>query len=452
MNSLGASHRVGYGVLVIGILTFLVISFRGYRDTVLHGIDFNIVYSSSKCLLDHCDPYDYKALFQEYTDAGGIVSPANAVGNDAPGANLSIFQAFPALYPPSSIFWVTPFTLLPFKSALAVWMTSSALLFAIAVLLIADLCRQSRSSLALILLGVFVATSTNLVTTGQPSSFAISLCAIGVWSLLSNRLPVVGVLCFALSLTLKPQVAGLVLVYFLLAAGPARRRALLILGTTALLCVPGIVWVATIPAAAHWPESIRANLAAGARPGSINDPGPTNFNSMSVTDLQAIFAVFDDVPRVYNLEAEAVSGALILIWAYVAIRAAPSRKKDLLGVAAIVCLGLLPLYHRHYDARLLLLTLPAVALLMEEGGWQAILSIAATIAVICGTHPHILQASFAPEPWTLGPLKTLLLLRTSPLACLFAALVYLTCFATTLKSAIKPSSEAICLRPAELAG
>ncbi len=280
MSSQGASHRVGYGVLAIGILVFLVVSFRGYRDTILHGIDFNIVYSSSKCLLDHCDPYNYKALFQEYTNAGGIVSPANAVGNDTPGANLSVFQAFPALYPPSSIFWVTPFTLLPFKSALALWMTCSALLFTIAAVLIADLCRQFRSSLPLILLGVFVATSTNLVTTGQPSSFAISLCAIGVWSLLSNRLPAVGILCFALSLTLKPQVAGLVLVYFLLAAGPTRRRAVLILVATALLCVPGIVWVTTIPAAAHWPQSIRANLAAGATPGSINDPGPTNFNSM----------------------------------------------------------------------------------------------------------------------------------------------------------------------------
>jgi hypothetical protein len=444
----GASHRVGYGVFVVGVLVFLMTSFRGYRETVIDGIDFNVVYSSSKCLLDHCDPYKYKVLFQEYTNAGGIVSPANVTT----GASLRVFQAYPALYPPSSIFWVTPFTLLPFKSALALWMTCSALLFTIAAFLIGDLCRQSSSSVPLILLGLFVATSSNLVTTGQPSSFAISLCAIGVWSLLSNRMPVGGILCFALSLTLKPQLAGLVLVYFLLAAGPTRRRAVLILAATGLLCAPGIFWAANIPAAAHWPQSIRNNLAAGATRGSINDPGPTNFNSMFVTDLQAIFAVFDDVPRVYNLEAEAVCGVLILIWAFVAFRAPPSRKKDLLGVAAIACLSLLPLYHRHYDARLLLLTLPAVALLMDEGGWQAILSVAATVAVLCGTHPHSLQTRFAPQPWTLSPLKTLLLLRTSPLACLFAASVYLACFVTTLTVASKPTEDALSLRPAELTG
>jgi hypothetical protein len=299
------------------------------------------------------------------------------------------------------------------------------------------------------LLGLFVATSTNLVTTGQPSSFAISLCAIGVWSLLSNRLQAVGIFCFALSLTLKPQIAGLVLVYFLLASSPARRRAWLVLATAALLCAPGILWAATIPAAVHWPQSIRANLAVGATPGSINDPGPTSINAMMVTDLQAVFAVFDDVPRDYNLESESVVGVLILVWAYIAIRAAPSRRKDLLGVAAMSCLSLLPLYHRHYDVRLLVLTLPAVALLTDEGGWGRGLAIAATVAVLCGSHPTFLRDHFALHQETLGPVKTVLLMRTAPLAVLFSGVVYLAYFATALKSGGKLSvgSREVALGP-----
>lgn len=443
MSSEEASHRVGYGVLWLGVLVFLAVSFRGFHDTALHGIDFKIVYSSSKCLLDGCDPYDARALHQEYTNASGDLSP---------DSNLSAFQRFPALYPPFSLFIVFPFALLPFRLALAIWMTVSAVLFVMAALLMADLCRSWRSQLPLILLGLFVASSTMLVTTGQPSSFAISLCAIAVWSLISNRMPTTGIVCFALSLVLKPQIAGLVLVYFLLAAGPARRRAMIVLATTAAFCIPGLLWAAKMPAAAHWPQAIRANLAGSAAPGSINDPGPSSYTSMMVTDLQSVFAVVDDEPRVYNLEAYLVAGVLMLAWAYIALRAEPSTRKDLLGVATMVCLSLLPLYHRHYDVRLLLLTFPALAVLVDEGGWESAMAIAASIAVLSGSHPTFIRDHLALHQETLGPLKTILLMRTAPLAVLFSGLVYLGCFVTTLEAGNKLPQVGRKLRPAGMDG
>ena len=109
----------------------------------------------------------------------------------------------------------------------------------------------------------------------------------------------------------------------------------------------------------------------------------------------------------------------------------------MLGVATMACLSLLPLYHRHYDVRLLVLTFPALAMLVDEGGWQGVLTTATTIAVLCTSHPQFLQVHFALQPLKLSKLKTLLVLRTTPLACLFSALVYLVCFATVLKSGAK---------------
>lgn len=438
MSSQGASHRLGYGVLWLGILVFLAVSFRGFPDTVVHGIDFKIVYSSSRCLMDGCDPYNSRDLHQEYANAGGDLSPDSDEG---------AFKWYPALYPPFSLFLVFPFALLPFRLALALWMTLSAVLFVTAAFLMADLCRTWRSQLPLILLGLFVASSTMLVTTGQPSSFAISLCAVAVWSLFNNRIPVMGIMCFAASLALKPQIAGLVLVYFLLAAAPARRRAMIALATTAAFCIPGLLWAAKMPAASHWPQAIRTNLTASAVPGGINDPGPSSFTSMMVTDLQSIVAVVDDEPLIYNLEAYLVAGALMLAWAYIALRAEPSSKKNLLGVATIACLSLLPLYHRHYDVRLLLLTFPALAVLVDEGGWKGATATAASIAVLCGSHPTFLRDHLALHQETLGPLKTILLMRTAPLAVLFSGLVYLGCFATTLKAGNKLPLEARKLRP-----
>jgi hypothetical protein len=443
MSSEGASHRLGYGVLWLGVLIFLAVSFRGYHDTVVHGIDFKIVYSSSKCLLDGCDPYDSRVLHQEYMNAGGDLSP---------DSDASTFQRFPALYPPFSLFLVFPFAVFPFKLSLALWMTASAVLFVIAAFLMADLCRPWRSQIPLILLGLFVASSTMLVTTAQPSSFAISLCAIAVWSLVSSRMPVTGTVCFALSLVLKPQIAGLVLVYFLLAAGPARRRAMIAFAATAAFCIPGLLWAAKEPAAAHWPQAIRTNLAGSTAPGSINDPGPSSFTAMMVTDLQSVFAVVDDEPQIYNLESYLVAGVLMLAWAYVALRAEPSTRKNLLGVATMACLSLLPLYHRHYDVRLLLLTFPGLAVLVDEGGWESAMAIAASIAVLCGSHPTFIRDHLSLRQETLGPLKTILLMRTAPLAVLFSGLVYLGCFATMLKGGNRLPMESVKLRQTGMNG
>jgi Glycosyltransferase family 87 len=418
-----AAKRIGTVCVILGILVFLLIAAFHPKTVILQGVDFKTVYSSSKCLLDRCNPYDSADLRREYVKGHGDVSPAS---------DLSAFRPYQALYPPSSLFWVLPFALLPWKPAVILWVIISGLLFATAALLMADLCNCWTSPLPQALLGLFVATSSMLLTTAQPSGLAISLCAIGVWSLIRNRALTLGTICFSLSLALKPQIGGLALIYFLLAGGSRRGRVFTILLVAALFCVPGVLWAATVPAAAHWLYDMTANLAGSATRGSINDPGPTNFNAPTVTNLQSVVAVFDDVPRVYNPITWATVGFLLLIWAYVAWRAVPSLEKDLLGVAAIACLCLLPIYHRHYDVRLLILTFPAVAMLIKQGRTAGVLAVLASLAVIGGSHPTFLRDHLHLQQHSLGALKTIFLLHTSPLILLFSGIFYLTYFARFL--------------------
>jgi hypothetical protein len=136
----------------------------------------------------------------------------------------------------------------------------------------------------------------------------------------------------------------------------------------------------------------------------------------------------------YNHITWAIVGSLLLMWAYVAWRALPSLKTDALGIAAIACLCLLPIYHRHYDVRLLILTFPAVALLMKAGKTPGVIAVLASLAVICGSHPTFLRNHLNLRPQSLGTLKTILLLHTSPLILLFSGIFYLVCFARTLRT------------------
>jgi hypothetical protein len=417
-----AKQLFGQSAVAVGALIFLLLPALRYQRIVLSAIDFKAVYSSSKCVLDGCDPYDSNNLLREYTMGRGDLSP---------NSDLS-FDSHQALYPPSSLFWVLPFALLPFKAALVAWLALSGSLFVTAAFLMAEILRQRSSPIALVLLGLFVATSSLLLYTAQPSGVAISLCAIGVWSLVRRRIPFTGAICFALSLALKPQIGGLVLIYFLLSKGPSRHRAVLILILAALFCVPGLFWITRIHAAAQWQHELAANLARGAARGSINDPGPSGPAPNLVTDLQSVIAVFADDPAFYNRISLAIVGVLLLLWGYVAVRAKPSLRKDLLGIAAIACLSLLPIYHRNYDLRLLLLTFPALGLLVADGGAPGILAVLVSVAILPASHPTGLHlgSHFRAQ----NTVQILLLLRPAPLAVLSSALIYLSCFALTLRT------------------
>ena len=95
-----------------------------------------------------------------------------------------------------------------------------------------------------------------------------------------------------------------------------------------------------------------------------------------LVNLQTVFSAFWSNPHIYNLAAYLVVGPLLLVWALVAIRSRSTASTTWLALAAIAALTMLPLYHRQYDTKLLLLTVPACTMLWSEKGivrWLALL-------------------------------------------------------------------------------
>jgi hypothetical protein len=95
-----------------------------------------------------------------------------------------------------------------------------------------------------------------------------------------------------------------------------------------------------------------------------------------LVNLQAVFSVFRDDPRFYNPASYIVCAPLLLVWVLVTLRSRSSPARAWLAIAAIAALSMLPVYHHLYDAKLLLLTVPACAMLWAEGGpmgWLALL-------------------------------------------------------------------------------
>jgi hypothetical protein len=151
-----------------------------------------------------------------------------------------------------------------------------------------------------------------------------------------------------------------------------------------------------------------------------------------IINLQSAIYIFRDDPRVYNLVSYLVCGALLLVWSVSTLRSRFSQRRAWLALAAVVPLTLLVTYHRPYDAKLLLLTVPACALLWSEGKpirWIALLvttagivstaDIPLTILLTLTRNLHISTVALS------GQLLTVLLMRPIPLILLAMAIFYL---------------------------
>lgn len=94
-----------------------------------------------------------------------------------------------------------------------------------------------------------------------------------------------------------------------------------------------------------------------------------------IVSLQTVVSYFRDDPIFYNPVTYLICAPLLLAWAYFTLRAPPTTARTWLALASIAAFSLLPVYHRQYDTKMLLLTVPACALLWSEGGrlkWLAL--------------------------------------------------------------------------------
>jgi hypothetical protein len=141
--------------------------------------------------------------------------------------------------------------------------------------------------------------------------------------------------------------------------------------------LPAALWVWHV--APHWIEEWQFNVSALSARGAMSDPGLTSAGAHGLgglVSLQEVISAYWNDPLIYNSATYLICVPLLLVWALTTLRYRPSPRTVWLGLAAIAALSMLPLYHRQQDTKLLLLTVPACAMLWAEGGltgWLALL-------------------------------------------------------------------------------
>jgi hypothetical protein len=350
----------GLYLMLLGSLVFLLMGGAMKNANSSPSSDFMALYYPARCMLQHGDPYKVNDVLRVY----------QADRENHPSDAADVRQiATQNPYPPTVFALSLLFAMLPWGLAHFLWMTLCVGSFIFASFLIWNLGATYAPTLSGALIGLLLANSELLVITGNAAGIAISFCVVAAWCFLRERYVPAGILCFALSLAIKPHDTGLIWLYFLLAGGIYRKRAWQTLLATVALTLPALLWVWHV--APQWMREMQANILAFSVHGGINDPSIASAGGRGLDiliSLQAVTYAFWKDPRIYNLVSYLICVPLLLVWMFFTLRVHPSPRRAWLALAAIAALTMLPVYHRQLDAKLLLLTVPACVMLWAEGG------------------------------------------------------------------------------------
>ena len=387
-------------------------------------IDFRAVYAGTRCLMHQHNPYNVDALDREYASEGGQRPPNSP-------AYLQAVTLYVNL--PTTFLVVAPFAAFSWGPAHILWMLLTGSAFILALLLMWRAGASYAPRVATFLACVLAVNCEAIFAAGNTAGLVVGLCGISVWCFLENRWVHLGILSLAVSLAIKPHDIGFIWLYFVLAGGVNRKRALQSVLITAVLGLAAAMWVSHV--APNWMRDWSANLATISAPGGINDPAPDSFSGRSVymvVDLQAAISVFRDNPRLYNPVSYLLCGVFLLMWFIWTWQNSFSVRRAWLAFPVAIAFSLLITYHRPWDAKLVMLAIPACCMLWVGRGRVAGIALAITTAATLFAGEIPLSAfktiSDALHMSTIGmarQLLTIVLIRPESIALLFMGVFYL---------------------------
>ncbi len=333
--------------------------------------DFLSPYIQTQAWVHGQDPYSAQSLLAWWPSD----DPRPAfVDDEAADGTLESKRGMPSPYPLTTLVMLAPFAALPWTVALSCWcaLNMAAVILAAFALLSICGCKVAEIRSQLFLAAVFgLAPVHTGLSTANPVILAVSLAVVSLWAAGRGRDRTAGLL-LALAVCLKPTVAGGLLLYYLI-----RRRWTIAATTGAVAAAIGCVGLIRLSAAGvPWVHSYLENSRRMFAAGSVDDFTQADRIRFNMINAQILFFDIFPNPRLANLLARFLGGALLSCWAYLCCRRRTGS--ELLEISAISVLSLIPVYHRFYDATLLIWPL-AWALLLLSRRSSTVLSLA-TIA------------------------------------------------------------------------
>jgi hypothetical protein len=346
------SHAVpqwaGKVVAVLILLTAVELAWRGPLHPHYRQWDFAVFYAASAAWMEGSNPYDRSIMQPLWERRGGAWDTHQDVNNDPTNRPWLAHQ-----FIPPAVVVMAPVALLSVPVAQHAWT------FALLALLLAQtwaVIRLMGWPVWSVRAGLLLAFTLALepvhlgLAVGQPSTPVISLILIAVY-LAHIRAEVWAGLLLAIAGALKPQMAAPFALYYLCLG---RWR----LGTSAAGFGALFVAIAIVPMQLNgipWLETWQSNIKLAQSPGGMDDATPLNYARHAMLQLPVLLHAIFDSRTVVTLLAIGITGALACMTLWLRRRVPDPAQREVLGVSLVAALTLLPVYHRFYDATLVVL-------------------------------------------------------------------------------------------------
>ncbi|MFZ0773263.1 MAG: glycosyltransferase family 87 protein [Candidatus Sulfotelmatobacter sp.] len=332
--------------------------------------DFLSPYIQGNAWIRGLDPYSPQVLLKLW--------PAEALHFDflpkeVANGTLVANRGIPTAYPITALVLVAPFSLLPWNVAYALWLAINLALFSATLCVLVSLAGVSyREPAGILLIAASLALApfhTGIVT-GNVSLAAIELSVAAIWAA-RGRHDITTAVLLAISAGLKPQIGLCFLLYYLM------RRRWRIVGIT-LAMLGGLAALGLLrlelghtPWLANYLNDNRVLFETGVL-GNFTSINPTRFG---LINLQvALYPLLGSV-RAANGVAMSVGVIFLVMWLIGTGRRGSHGDFELLDLGAIAVISLLPIYHRFYDAALLVLPLCWVIVSFRKARMSAVFSL-----------------------------------------------------------------------------
>jgi hypothetical protein len=327
----------------------------------IHFNDFLSPYIQARALVEGLDPYSPQVLLRLWPeDAPHFVFLAKEVANGSLVANRGI----PTAYPITALVLIAPFAFLPWKFASLVWLGINLISFAImlgALVALAGFSYRDPSAILLVAATLALAPFHTGIVTCNVTLVAVELSVMAIWTA-RQRFEMTTACLLAVVTGLKPQIGLCFLLYYLL----RRRWRICGIAFSLLACMVGIgllrLELGHTPWIADYFNDNRILLETGVL-GNFTAINPTRFG---LINLQVALYPILGGARVTNEVCMAIGAILLVAWIVNTGTLGASRTKldaiqrgdcELLDLSVIAVISLLPVYHRFYDATLLVLPL-----------------------------------------------------------------------------------------------
>jgi len=245
---------------------------------------------------------------------------------------------------------------MPGRIAISVWTVinlAAVIAMLVAAASIARLRLTETRGLLFLAMCLGLAPLQTGVSTANPSILGIALSIVGLWLAENRRDAAAGILT-GMTICIKLPI-GICFFFFYLIS---RRWKVVIVGT-GLAAVIGAVAIRNLwwSIGLSWLSSYRQLTQQMFSPGSINDYTQANPVWYQMVNLQGPLYALMESAKAVNFWAIGLSMSLITVWVRRRMIAPRNRPLNLLAISTLIVISLLPVYHRFYDASVLVLPL-----------------------------------------------------------------------------------------------